>query len=122
SNGDEKQILLPKKLDLERPKRLRTTFTSNQLQTLEDVFARNRYLSAKEKKELSSKLKLTETQIKVWFQNRRTKQKRDENKQKQEIVTKAETEATSNVLFLLEQQHKSGSIRFQPSLMNYLNL
>ncbi|XP_064644678.1 barH-like 1 homeobox protein [Lineus longissimus] len=60
----------------ERRKRPRTAFTADQIRTLENEFQKNKYLSVTKKMELSSTLGLTETQIKIWFQNRRTKWKR----------------------------------------------
>ncbi|XP_022247835.1 homeobox protein HMX1-like [Limulus polyphemus] len=60
----------------ERKKRQRTTFTATQIKTLESEFERNRYLSVSKRMQLSKTLQLTETQIKIWFQNRRTKWKR----------------------------------------------
>ncbi|CAH2322411.1 homeobox vex1-like [Pelobates cultripes] len=56
--------------------RPRTKFTEEQLQELEKSFLENRYIGASEKKRLSRVLKLSETQIKTWFQNRRMKYKR----------------------------------------------
>lgn len=52
---------------------MRTVFSAEQLQKLEEVFAKQRYMTGSEKVLLASALRLTETQVKVWFQNRRTK-------------------------------------------------
>ncbi|XP_058794185.1 homeobox protein Hox-B7-A [Phymastichus coffea] len=62
--------------DDERKKRPRTAFTATQIKSLEAEFERNKYLSVAKRLQLSKALKLTETQIKIWFQNRRTKWKR----------------------------------------------
>ncbi|XP_046744158.1 homeobox protein MSH-D-like [Diprion similis] len=62
--------------DEERKKRPRTAFTAAQIKSLEAEFERNKYLSVAKRLQLSKSLKLTETQIKIWFQNRRTKWKR----------------------------------------------
>ncbi|XP_071515933.1 uncharacterized protein [Panulirus ornatus] len=60
----------------ERKKRPRTAFTASQIKALEQEFEKNKYLSVSKRLQLSKQLKLTETQIKIWFQNRRTKWKR----------------------------------------------
>ncbi len=57
-------------------KRKRTAFTTTQVKELESEFRRSKYLTISRRTELSKSLKLTETQIKIWFQNRRTKWKR----------------------------------------------
>ncbi|XP_043934994.1 homeobox protein vent1-like [Protopterus annectens] len=57
-------------------RRLRTAFTSEQIYALEKAFKKNNYLGTPEKQKLAAKLKLTEVQIKTWFQNRRMKLKR----------------------------------------------
>jgi len=54
-------------------KKARTTFTRSQLTQLEDNFRRQKYLAATERSAVAAKLKMTDAQVKTWFQNRRTK-------------------------------------------------
>ncbi|XP_072019771.1 uncharacterized protein [Amphiura filiformis] len=54
----------------------RQAYSSKQLERLEDEFKADKYLSVSKRLELSLALNLTETQIKTWFQNRRTKWKK----------------------------------------------
>ncbi|XP_074640307.1 homeobox protein ceh-30-like [Tubulanus polymorphus] len=57
-------------------RRARTAFTYEQLVALENKFKTTRYLSVCERLNLALSLNLTETQVKIWFQNRRTKWKK----------------------------------------------
>ncbi|XP_006630625.1 NK3 homeobox 3 [Lepisosteus oculatus] len=57
-------------------KRSRAAFSHAQVYELERRFSLQRYLSGPERADLAGALKLTETQVKIWFQNRRYKTKR----------------------------------------------
>lgn len=63
-------------------KRVRTIFTPEQLEQLEAEFSRQQYMVGTERYYLAGKLALSEVQVKVWFQNRRIKMR----KQQQEAI------------------------------------
>lgn len=62
-------------MSLRRHRRNRTTFTTEQIAELEEVFLENPYLTTARLAELSSRLILRQTQIQTWFKNRRRRQK-----------------------------------------------
>ncbi|KAB0380055.1 hypothetical protein FD755_007839 [Muntiacus reevesi] len=62
AKGTIREIVLPKGLDLDRPKRTRTSFTAEQLYRLEMEFQRCQYVVGRERTELARQLNLSETQ------------------------------------------------------------
>ncbi|XP_016409174.1 homeobox protein Nkx-2.5-like [Sinocyclocheilus rhinocerous] len=77
--------------DADRPKQRkrrkpRVLFSQAQVYELERLFKQQKYLSAPERDHLASVLKLTSTQVKIWFQNRRYKCKRQRQDQTLEMV------------------------------------
>ncbi|XP_017714150.1 PREDICTED: homeobox protein Nkx-2.8 isoform X1 [Rhinopithecus bieti] len=62
--------------DAEKRKKRRVLFSKAQTLELERRFRQQRYLSAPEREQLASVLRLTPTQVKIWFQNHRYKLKR----------------------------------------------
>ncbi len=67
---------LKKKKSEKEDKRPRTAFTAEQLQRLKAEFQANRYITEQRRQSLAQELNLNESQIKIWFQNKRAKIKK----------------------------------------------
>ncbi|XP_073491099.1 homeobox protein engrailed-1 [Aquarana catesbeiana] len=67
---------LKKKKNEKEDKRPRTAFTAEQLARLKSEFQANRYITEQRRQTLAQELNLNESQIKIWFQNKRAKIKK----------------------------------------------
>lgn len=75
-----------------KSKRVRTIFTPEQLERLETEFERQQYMVGSGRNYLASTLNLSEAQVKVWFQNRRIKWRKQHLEGHQENGVKEEKE------------------------------
>ena len=90
-----------------KPKRIRTAFSPSQLLKLEHAFENNHYVVGAERKQVAQALGLSETQVKVWFQNRRTKHKRTE--QEEEAKKRSKQPGDSSASSSPSSNNKSSS-------------
>ncbi|KAI5715288.1 hypothetical protein M8J77_013663 [Diaphorina citri] len=92
-----------------KPKRIRTAFSPSQLLKLEHAFEKNHYVVGAERKQLAQSLSLTETQVKVWFQNRRTKHKRMQQEEEAKVQQNSSSNKNSHHVNKWKQETQNGS-------------
>ncbi|XP_071477410.1 uncharacterized protein [Diadema antillarum] len=92
----------------------RTIYTSLQLQQLNQRFQQTQYLALPERAEIAASLGLTQTQVKIWFQNRRSKYKKI-LKQQNQINSNSNSNSNSSSQNEMSQQQGPGS---QPHQQN----
>ncbi|XP_037530235.1 T-cell leukemia homeobox protein 1-like, partial [Nematolebias whitei] len=82
-----------------KKKKPRTSFTRLQICELEKRFHRQKYLASAERATLAKALKMTDAQVKTWFQNRRTKWRRQTAEERE-----AERQQANRILMQLQQE------------------
>ncbi|XP_063541934.1 T-cell leukemia homeobox protein 3 [Cydia strobilella] len=80
-------------------KKPRTSFTRVQIAELEKRFHKQKYLASAERASLAKTLKMTDAQVKTWFQNRRTKWRRQTAEERE-----AERQAANRLMLSLQAE------------------
>uniref|UniRef100_A0A3P9C5E9 Caudal type homeobox 1a n=1 Tax=Maylandia zebra TaxID=106582 RepID=A0A3P9C5E9_9CICH len=83
----------------------RVVYTDHQRMELEKEFQFNRYITMRRKSELSMALSLSERQVKIWFQNRRAKERKINRKKLQHSQQASTTTPTPPVLCAHSDTH-----------------
>ncbi|XP_062559808.1 barH-like 1 homeobox protein [Armigeres subalbatus] len=97
-----------------KPRRRRTAFTHAQLAYLERKFRCQKYLSVADRSDVADALNLSETQVKTWYQNRRTKWKR----QNQLRLEQLRHQATLEKELINNQEPSASSIQCCPTSLS----
>ncbi|XP_073685198.1 homeobox protein pnx [Garra rufa] len=105
-----------------KAKRIRTAFTLDQLRILERSFQNSHYLSVFERHCIATALHLSETQVKIWFQNRRTKWKKEQEGHGEEEQNHCANPAfTQNSFAYPLPGHYADPVHYYPQQTAYLN-
>ncbi|CAF1028794.1 unnamed protein product [Rotaria sordida] len=83
----------------------RTIYSSMQLQVLNKRFQRTQYLALPERAELAASLGLTQTQVKIWFQNKRIKH--EQQQQQQQPTSSSAPSSTNSNSFIIDATSSS---------------
>ncbi|RUS82886.1 hypothetical protein EGW08_009351 [Elysia chlorotica] len=83
-------------------KKPRTAFTRQQVLELEKRFSRQKYLASAERSSLAKSLGMSDAQVKTWFQNRRTKWRRQTAEERD-----AERQAATRLMLSLQQEDQA---------------
>ncbi|KAH8331242.1 hypothetical protein KR067_013117 [Drosophila pandora] len=73
----------------------RIPFTPAQLQALERAYKESNYLSAEDANKLAESLELTNTRVKIWFQNRRARERREKREKDESCDSTFSSNASS---------------------------
>ena len=87
--------------DLLRRRNTRPTFSGRQVYLLEKTFQQTKYLAGPERAQLAYTLRMSESQVKVWFQNRRTKWRKMNS-----VMAKTREEKSPEVSISLEEKQQ----------------
>ncbi|XP_042241229.1 T-cell leukemia homeobox protein 2-like [Homarus americanus] len=90
-------------------KKPRTSFTRVQVNELEKRFNKQKYLASSERAQLAKQLNMTDAQVKTWFQNRRTKWRRQAAEERE-----AERQATNRLMMSLQAEALSKGLLTDP--------
>lgn len=106
---------LPQKKKAPR-KQGRNHYTKEQKFALETSFSENMYVSIRERDEIASHLNLTPKQVKVWYQNRRQKDKRRNVKAKMEDKVQPGAESPDSGVQEVDEHHQVAIQHDEPNM------